>query len=72
MSGLNFLKVGSTLSNICNTTQLGDASKCHHAFKNFWGESCHPSSKITGEMSSPSKKNWEKFTELKEKSDLTD
>ena len=38
MSGLNYLKLGSTLSNICNTTQLDDATKCHYAFKNFWGE----------------------------------
>ena len=38
MSGLNYLKLSSTLSNICNTTQLDDATKCHHAFKNFWGE----------------------------------
>ena len=38
MSGLNYLKLGSTLSNICNTTQLDKATKCHHAFKNFWGE----------------------------------
>ena len=38
MSGLNYLKLGSTLSNICNTTQLDDATKCHHAFKNFCGE----------------------------------
>ena len=38
MSGLNYLKLGSTLSNICNTTQLDNATKCHHAFKNFWGE----------------------------------
>ena len=40
MSGLNYLKLGSTLSNICNTAQLDNATKCHHAFKNFWGESC--------------------------------
>ena len=40
MSGLNYLKLGSTLSNICNTTQLGNATKCHHTFKNFWGEPC--------------------------------
>ena len=40
MSGLNYLKLGSTLSNICNTTQLDNATKCHHAFKNFWGEPC--------------------------------
>ena len=38
MSGLNYLKLGSTLSNICNSTQLDDATKCHYAFKNFWGE----------------------------------
>ena len=38
MSGLNYLKLGRTLSNICNTTQLDNATKCHHAFKNFWGE----------------------------------
>ena len=38
MSGLNYKKLDSTLSNICNTTQLDDATKCHHAFKNFWGE----------------------------------
>ena len=35
---LKLLKLGSTLSNICNSTQLDDATKCHHAFKNFWGE----------------------------------
>ena len=40
MAGLNYLKLGSTLSNICNTTQLDNATKCHHAFKNFWGEPC--------------------------------
>ena len=40
MSGLNYLKLGSTLSNICNTTQLDNATECHHAFKNFWGEPC--------------------------------
>ena len=40
MSGLNYMKLGSTLSNICNTTQLDDATKCHYAFKNFWGEPC--------------------------------
>ena len=39
MSGLNYMKLGSTLSNICSTTQLVDATKCHYAFKNFWGES---------------------------------
>ena len=38
MSGLNYLKLGSTLCNICNTTQLDNATKCHYAFKNFWGE----------------------------------
>ena len=38
MSGLNYLKLGSTLSNICNTIQLDNATKCHYAFKNFWGE----------------------------------
>ena len=38
MSGLNYKKLSSTLSNICNTTQLDDATKCHYAFKNFWGE----------------------------------
>ena len=38
MSGLNYKKLGSTLSNICNTTQLDNATKCHYAFKNFWGE----------------------------------
>ena len=40
MSGLNYKKFGSTLSNICNTTQLDDATKCHSAFKNCWGEPC--------------------------------
>ena len=40
MSGLNYLKLGSTLSNICYSTQLDDATKCHYAFKNFWGEPC--------------------------------
>ena len=43
MSGLNYKKLGSTLSNICNTTQLYDATKCHYAFKNFWGEPCNGS-----------------------------
>ena len=38
MSGLNYKKLGSTLSNICSTTQLDDATECHYAFKNFWGE----------------------------------
>ena len=38
MSGLNYMKLGSTLSNICNTTQLDDATKYHYAFKNFWGK----------------------------------
>ena len=38
MSGLNYKKLGSTLNNICNITQLDDATKCHYAFKNFWGE----------------------------------
>ena len=37
MSGLNYEKLGSTLSNICNTTQF-DATKCHYGLKNFWGE----------------------------------
>ena len=46
MSGLNYLKLGSTLSNICNTTQLDNATKCRHAFKNFWGEPCSTLSKI--------------------------
>ena len=32
MSGLNYTKLGSTLSNICNTTQLDDTTKCHYAF----------------------------------------
>ena len=41
MSGLTYKKLGSTLSNICNTTQLDDATKCHYAFKNFWGEPCY-------------------------------
>ena len=40
MSGLNYKKLGSTLSNICNTTQLDNATKCHYTFKNFWGEPC--------------------------------
>ena len=38
MSGLNYKKLGSTLSNICNTTQLDNTTKCHYAFKKFWGE----------------------------------
>ena len=38
MSGLNYKKLGSTLSNFCNTTKLDEATKCHYAFKNFWGE----------------------------------
>ena len=33
MLGLNYLKLGSTLSNICNTTQLDNATKCYHAQK---------------------------------------
>ena len=41
MSGLNYKKLGSTLSNICNTTQLDDATKYHYAFKDFWGEPCN-------------------------------
>ena len=40
MPGLNYLKLGSTLSNICNTTQLDEATKCRYAFKTFWGEPC--------------------------------
>ena len=40
MSGLNYKTLGSTLSNICNTTKLDDATKCHYAFKNFWAEPC--------------------------------
>ena len=40
MSGLNCLKLSSILSNICNTTQLDNATKCHHGFKNFLGEPC--------------------------------
>ena len=40
MSGLNYLKLGSTLSNICNSTQLDNATKCHYAFKTFCGEPC--------------------------------
>ena len=27
MSGLNYMKLGSTSSNICNSTQLDDATK---------------------------------------------
>ena len=46
MPGLNYLKLGSTLSNICNTTQLDDATKCHYAFKNFWGEPCNTQSSV--------------------------
>ena len=38
MSGLNYKKLRSTLSNICNTTQLDDTTECHYALKNFWGE----------------------------------
>ena len=38
MSGLNCMKLRSTLSNICDTTQLDDATKYHYAFKNFRGE----------------------------------
>ena len=41
MSGLSYLKLGSTWSNIYNTTQLGNATKCHYAFQNFWGEPCN-------------------------------
>ena len=40
MSDLNYLKLDSTFSNICNTIQLDNATKCHYAFKNFWGEPC--------------------------------
>ena len=40
MSGLNYKKLGRTLSNICNTTQLEHATKCHYVFKNFWREPC--------------------------------
>ena len=40
MSGLNYMTLGSTLSNIFNTTQLDHTIKCHYAFKNFWGEPC--------------------------------
>ena len=47
MSGLNYLKLGSTLSNICNTIQLDNTTKCHHAFKYFRGEPCTlPDNKI--------------------------
>ena len=38
MSGLNCMKLGSTLSNNYNSIQFDDATKCHYAFKNFWGE----------------------------------
>ena len=38
MSGLNYMKLGNTLSNICIATQLDDATKCHYALKNSWGE----------------------------------
>ena len=40
MSGLNYLKLGSTLSNICNSTQLDNSTKFLYAFKNFIGEPC--------------------------------
>ena len=40
MSGLNYKKLRSTLSNIYITTQLDYATKCHYPFKNFWGEPC--------------------------------
>ena len=46
MSGLNYLKLGSTLRNNCNSTQLDDATKCHNAFKNFWGELWRPSGSL--------------------------
>ena len=38
MSSLNYMKSGSTLRNVCNTTQLDDATKCYYAFKKFWEE----------------------------------
>ena len=38
MSCLNYMKLDTTFSNIYNTTQPDDATKCHYAFKNFWGE----------------------------------
>ena len=46
MSGLNYKKLGSTLSNICNITQLDGATKCHYAVKNFWGEPRYTCSKF--------------------------
>ena len=48
MSGLNYKKLGSTSSRICNTTQLDDDTKCHYAFKNFWGEPCVGKGEIAG------------------------
>ena len=56
MSGLNYLKLGSTLSNICNTTQLDNATKCHHTFKNFWGEPCGTS--VCTKLSSVDASKW--------------
>ena len=44
MSGLNCMTFSSTLNNNCNATQLDKATKCHHAFKNFWGD---PYSRLT-------------------------
>ena len=56
MSGLNYKKLGITLSNICNTTQLDDTTKCHYAFKNFWGEPWYPQCYLLGGTKMPSHK----------------
>ena len=37
MSGLNYKKLGSTLSNICNTTQLDDATLMPLRLQKFLG-----------------------------------
>ena len=42
MSGLNYVKLSSTVNNCCNTILLDGATKCHYDFKNFRGESCSP------------------------------
>ena len=69
MSGLNYMKLGSTLNNICYTTVLDDATKCHYAFKNFWGEprvGKHLTDKILGlSTEGKSSQNTTKFENLK-------
>ena len=48
MSGLNYMKLDSTSSNICNTTQLVDATECHYTFKHFWGNPEHVFTNLAG------------------------